>query len=615
MAGGVELQRRGAEAADLVRLAWDRMLRDPAPPARSAEGSFRWTTTQLAELARVAPIDKNKRRGGLVAFDVLLVDADGGHTPQEALRRVELALANHPQADRRAEGLLRALQFAAAGGQRGEVLRTLKRLKEELGFEDARNDTAYRLLAAFAAAAHLSDEELADEQRELVAAWLQGALALPAPADVWHRAGSPSRWRYRPNPRVEALAQRLEGLSPTYAGEARAAADREGRRIRALLAQLGELPAPPADGHWHSNILAPAQGPELLLTRRDENGALRGVFVTPPTLLAALARSVELAQGFHVGSSTGDDSSVGPPIELVAGALTVALSHDDPAALVRAEQGRILGLRLAFGTLALLSALATFFTGRALRRERRLAQLKTAFVAGVSHDLRTPLASILLMAENLEAGRVVGEAAQGRYHTAIRREAQRLRRLVEDVLDFSRIERGERPRLAREELELAPFVDDLAVEARERVEQAGGTLRFERGELCETALLDAEAVRRSVANLVENALRHSGTSDVTLVARVEDGRFLVLEVADRGCGVPASRREEIFRPFARLERGSASEGTGLGLAIVRAVARAHGGEATALEGQDGVGARFRLRLDLMPHDSSSGPVDGGREAG
>ena len=102
MAGGVELQRRGAEAADLVRLGWDRMLRDPAPPARSAGASLRWDTGQLAEPVRVSPIDKNRRSGGLVAFDVLLADADGGHVPDEALRRVESALTEHPDADRRA---------------------------------------------------------------------------------------------------------------------------------------------------------------------------------------------------------------------------------------------------------------------------------------------------------------------------------------------------------------------------------------------------------------------------------------------------------------------------------------------------------------------------------
>ena len=71
LAGGVELQRRGAEAADLVRLGWDRMLRDPAPPARSAGASLRWDTGQLAEPVRVSPIDKNRRSGGLVAFDGL----------------------------------------------------------------------------------------------------------------------------------------------------------------------------------------------------------------------------------------------------------------------------------------------------------------------------------------------------------------------------------------------------------------------------------------------------------------------------------------------------------------------------------------------------------------
>ncbi len=128
-------------------------------------------------------------------------------------------------------------------------------------------------------------------------------------------------------------------------------------------------------------------------------------------------------------------------------------------------------------------------------------------------------------------------------------------------------------------------------------EQAGGELHVERGALSKTASLDADAVRRAIANLVENALRHSGSTDVTLAARVEAGELL-LEVADRGRGIPATRHEEVFRPFERLEDADdTSGGTGLGLAIVREIARAHGGD-TEVADVVGGGARLVMRLPL-----------------
>jgi signal transduction histidine kinase len=322
-------------------------------------------------------------------------------------------------------------------------------------------------------------------------------------------------------------------------------------------------------------------------------------------LLLAAARE-ELPAGFRVAFDRAP-SPGGEPVRarttLAGGVLGFTLHHDDPAALARGESGRLAALQVGlFVTAALIAGLSAF-TWRALVRERRLGDLRAAFVASVSHELRTPLASILLMAENLEGGRVPADA-RGRYHRLIRREALRLRRLVDDVLDVSRLERGEPPRLSAEDLDVAGFVGALEVEARERVEADGGRLDFRGADLPDTLYADGEALRRAVLNLVDNAMKHSGARAIELDVRGVDGE-LVLAVHDRGRGVPPALRDEVFAPFARLdvERADLAPGAGLGLAIVREIARAHGGTATVRARDDGPGAVFEVRV---PADGAGG---------
>ena len=602
LAGQMELERRGQQATELVQLGWDRVLRGEVALAGEIVG---WRAEDLARPAGAPRRDRYRPSGGLVPFDVLLAEAETSTgLPAQALAQLEEALALHPQAALRPEGLLRAIQLAVGAGDGAGAARHLDAALEELAPGDARGDTSYRLLCALAAAPLLDPARRAVLQRALADAWRAGTLALPDPRDGWVPEGD--AWRYRPYPRLELLARRLGALAAEEPGEP---IGLPGRKARALVRLAGE-PDPPDGGRWQATAFA---GGILLARRRGTE--LEGLLADSRSLARALAESLELAPGFQVvladdvppGKTPGEP--VGEPIQL-AGGLRVAVHHDDPRALVRAEAGRLRLLRTAFAVLAALSAAASLVTFRALRRERRLASLKSGFIAGVSHDLRTPLASILLMAENLEEGRVAGEGARGRYYASIRREASRLRRLVDDVLDFSRIERGEGTRLTVEEVDLPRLVGELEAEAGERVERAGGTLTVERGDLPPSAALDAEAVRRSVWNLVDNALAHSGSTDVHLASRLEDDRWLVLEVADRGRGIPPERREEVFRPFAQLgpdgsaggSIGGSAGGTGLGLAIVREVARAHGGDATATAGSDGEGTLVRMRLDLI-HDT------------
>jgi signal transduction histidine kinase len=241
---------------------------------------------------------------------------------------------------------------------------------------------------------------------------------------------------------------------------------------------------------------------------------------------------------------------------------------------------------------------------RALARERHLAELRAAFVAGVSHELRTPVASILLLAENLENGRVEGDAARARYHGLIRREALRLRRLVDGVLDFSRLERGRGVEIAREDVDVRAWLASVAEEARAWAAQHDVELVLELDGAPESARIDREALRRALWNLLENAQRHSGSRSVVLRARGGEGA-LVLEVEDAGRGVPPAQRRAIFEPFARFAEPG-TPGTGLGLALVREIARAHAGSIEVADGATGRGARFTVRIPADGRNDDEG---------
>ncbi|MEW6074423.1 MAG: HAMP domain-containing sensor histidine kinase [Planctomycetota bacterium] len=368
---------------------------------------------------------------------------------------------------------------------------------------------------------------------------------------------------------------------------------------------LGTLPAPPAAG-GDAGVLHLADG--VLVHRPAPDGATVGAALAAGVLedrLAAAVASHGLLPADFALDFAGDREEEGPLVRdatsLPGSELSFVLRHADPEAFVSGEKKRLLVLRGALVLLALLTAAAAFATARVLRRERDLARLRTSFVANVSHELRTPLSAILLMAENLERGLVREEAARGRYHGLIRREAQRLRRLVDDVLDFARLERGEGPALSPVAVEVAAFARELERDLRERAAGAGPELAFRLADPPATARFDPEAIRRAVLNLADNALRHAGAKRIA-VEIAGDGRGgLRLAVRDDGVGIAPARRAAIFAPFARgAPPGRGAPGAGLGLAIVRGIAAAHGGSALCLDPGPGGGALFAIELPAAP---------------
>jgi signal transduction histidine kinase len=268
-----------------------------------------------------------------------------------------------------------------------------------------------------------------------------------------------------------------------------------------------------------------------------------------------------------------------------------------PASSVRRQVAVFTG---ALAVLILVIATGVVVTWRLVRRETEMARLKADFVANVSHDLKTPLSVIRMFGETLEMGRVRDEAARQEYYRVITRESERLSRLIENVLDFSRLEGG------RQRHEIAPTaVEPLVRETLEAfaypLGQAGFKVDVTVAPDVAEVLLDAGAVAQALSNLVDNAIKYSAERKTLRVeARIVEGQ-LALSVADEGVGIPREEHERIFQKFYRVGRSETQtrRGSGVGLALVRHVAEAHGGRIT-VESRPGEGSRFTLWIPVGP---------------
>lgn len=259
-----------------------------------------------------------------------------------------------------------------------------------------------------------------------------------------------------------------------------------------------------------------------------------------------------------------------------------------------------LGKMALVGFIDLMLGAGLFLVFSNVRREVHLSRLKSDFVANVSHELKTPLALIRLFAETLELGRVQGEEKARQYYRIINKESQRLTQLINNILDFSRIEAG------RKEYEFAPtavnrVVNEVLDAYRFQIEQQGFSLEAELAEDLPEAPVDKEALGQALINLVNNAIKYSKDErHIRLVTRRE-GDSLVLSVTDRGIGIPKGEQKKIFEKFYRAENSLVHEtkGSGLGLALVRHIMQAHGG-SVEVESVPGQGSTFTLLLPLHP---------------
>jgi signal transduction histidine kinase len=252
----------------------------------------------------------------------------------------------------------------------------------------------------------------------------------------------------------------------------------------------------------------------------------------------------------------------------------------------------------AFALLLIVIALGLGATYRVVRRESEMARLKSDFVANVSHDLKTPLSLIRMFGETLELGRVPDEATRREYYAVITRESERLTRLIDNVLDFSRIEGG-RQRYEVGPHPIEPLIHEVLDAFRYPLAQRGFKLDVTVAPDLPDVLMDPDAVKQALANLVDNALKYSAERRRLGVSARRDGEWVVIEVADDGIGIPAGETARIFEKFYRIGRSETqgTRGSGVGLALVKHIAEAHGGRV-GVESRPGQGSRFSLFLPV-----------------
>jgi signal transduction histidine kinase len=267
--------------------------------------------------------------------------------------------------------------------------------------------------------------------------------------------------------------------------------------------------------------------------------------------------------------------------------------------------------RLAFGGLGALSLLmggGMIFAYRNVSRELALAKLKSDFVSNVSHELRTPLSLIRLYAETLELGRISTRGKHQEYYEIIRKESERLTSLINNILDFSRIEAGKKEYSFRE-TDMADLVRGTLDSYRFEIEQNGFQFEQKIDNNLPQLRVDREAIARSLLNLVNNAVKYSATEKYLGVHLYRHNGGVNLEVVDHGIGIPAKEQLKIFEKFYRVGDPLVhnTKGSGLGLSLVQHIVEAHGGEV-AVESAPGRGSKFIITLPIQNSDLQQVPA-------
>ena len=245
-----------------------------------------------------------------------------------------------------------------------------------------------------------------------------------------------------------------------------------------------------------------------------------------------------------------------------------------------------------------------------LTQQRRLETIRRDFVANVSHELKTPLTVIRGFADTLAEEPELPDETRRQFAQTVRASAQRMHRIVDDLLDLSRIESGgwvPNPVM----LDMRSAASDAVLGVREVADAKGVAITVEPDEAATAVFADATAVRQILANLVENAVRYTPSGGRVVVASKSEADGVTISVSDTGIGIAAEHLPRIFERFYRVDPGRARDagGTGLGLAIVRHLAEAHGGRVRA-ESIPGRGTTISVFLPAPPSTRAVAGVTG-----
>jgi two-component system, OmpR family, phosphate regulon sensor histidine kinase PhoR len=263
------------------------------------------------------------------------------------------------------------------------------------------------------------------------------------------------------------------------------------------------------------------------------------------------------------------------------------------------ERERLLGLLLVPVSLVIISVgLGVLWLS--VRAERRASQLRSDFIANVSHELKTPLSLIRMFGELLATGKHKGESMAREYAGIITRESERLSHLIDNVLDFARLERG-KASYNFAEGHLEEVVERALDVFRHRLEKEKLRLRTEIESNLPAVRMDEDAMTLVLLNLVDNAVKYAGDGGEVSVRLRRVPGAVALSIADRGSGIGLDEQRRIFERFYRAENARARNvrGSGIGLALVKHIVEAHGGRVE-VESAPGQGATFTVHVPAAP---------------
>ncbi len=245
-----------------------------------------------------------------------------------------------------------------------------------------------------------------------------------------------------------------------------------------------------------------------------------------------------------------------------------------------------------------ITLFGAYILWRDVRREVQMAEMRSQFVSSVSHELKTPLTAIRMFAETLRLGRSKDKKTQEEYLDTIVNESQRLTRLLNNVLDFSKIEQGKRT-YRPECVSLYEIIQSAARAMEYPLNQHGFKLNILAEEGLPDVQVDRDAIKQALLNLLHNAMKYSGDSrDIDLRLQREDNQALI-QVIDKGIGFESHEKERIFEKYYRIPSVENERilGTGLGLALVYHIVKEHGGHIE-VESTPGKGSTFFIYLPL-----------------
>ena len=431
-------------------------------------------------------------------------------------------------------------------------------------------------------------------------AGLRGELAGPSAAG----AAAPSRFdaAFRDWKATERTARTMERLRGEFGPDFQRALEKNGQGFRVLSRTVD----------WEETLVAcmpvAVQGqarPAILAAVLDARG-LRGIMRDILRDAVASEPDVNLALSDPEGNviaARGDPEGGSPHV------LTRALSPVFPTWQLRLTyrgdgllyqlSARERKTRLIYSSLLIsIIFLGLYLIYRLVKKDSELARLKSDFVSRVSHELRTPLSTIRAVGEMLEMGAVSSREKEKEYFTYITSEGQRLSRLIDNVLDFSRIGAGKRTYTLRP-ADIAATVASTVRAFRQYVHPEGFEIAYEADAVIPRVLADEDAVSQALINLLDNAVKFSREEKVVRVElRRRDGELL-LRVSDRGIGIAPGDLHKIFFQFYRIDEGRkvARKGAGIGLSIVKHIAEAHGGRVD-VQSTLGEGTAFTIVIPV-----------------